>query len=214
VDELLPVIALGLGALLFAQKSNAAPMNPYASIPSGAMTMGGMSTPLMGNAGLYGTQPIQQYGAQPYTPNYINTPAYQQLQAQNGLVNLAGGVINKLPNNLFGSGGAGSPSVAGQVGSIATGQAASAAADAVLNSATNEAAARAASDAAAQAAVEQAAAQAAAEQAATAAAADAASAAAADAAASSAFDAAAVDVAESSLWDTVVGFAADSWYAW
>jgi hypothetical protein len=153
VEELLPILIVGIGALLFSQKSNAAPVNPYASIPSGAMTMGSTGMPLMNsNAGLYNAQPYLNQG---YYPNqsYVNTPAYQQQQTQNGLVNLANGVINKLPNNLLSS----SPSTADKVIGVVKNQATSAAADAALSSAS-DAAAQAASDAAAQAAVEQAAA--------------------------------------------------------
>jgi hypothetical protein len=141
VEELLPIIALGIGALLFAQKSNATTVNPYASIPNGAMTMGSTGMPLMSsNAGLYSTQP---YINQSYPNQIYANPAYQQLQAQNGMVNLATGVINKLPDNI-------GSTIANKVGSVATGQAASAAADSVLSSTASQAA----SDAAAQAAVE------------------------------------------------------------
>jgi hypothetical protein len=155
VEELLPILVVGIGALLFSQKSNAAPVNPYASIPSGAMTMGSTGMPLMNsNAGMYNAQPYLNQG---YYPNqsYVNTPAYQQQQTQNGLVNLASGVINKLPNNLLASNQ--SPSTADKVIGVAKNQATSAAADAALSSAS-DAALSSASDAAAQAAVEQAAA--------------------------------------------------------
>jgi len=186
VEELLPIIALGIGALLFAQKSNAQ-VNPYASIPSGAMTMGSTGMPLLtSNAGLYSTRPYinQSYPNQ----SYIN-PAYQQLQAQNGMVNLATGVINKLPDNI-------GATIANKVGSIATGQAAGAAADAILSSAADQAAAQAASDAAAQAAVE--------------------SAVAADAATTSiAADAAVTDAASGGLLDSIGSFISDwGWSAW
>jgi hypothetical protein len=192
VEELLPIIVVGIGALLFSQKSNAAPVNPYASIPSGAMTMGSTGMPLMSsNAGLYSAQP---YINQAYPQSYINTPAYQQQQTQNGLVNLATGVINKLPNNLLSSNQ--SPSTADKVIGVAKNQAASAAADAALSSATDQAAAQAASDAAAQAAVE----QAVAEEAAAASA----EAVAADAAASSVVEAAAVDAGSSWLETAIV----------
>lgn len=175
---------------------------------SSAMPMGNIGASLMSNgAGIYNAQPYINQG---YPQSYINTPAYQQLQAQNGLVNLAAGVINKLPNNLISS----NPSTADKMIGVAKNQATSAAADAALSSAS-DAAAQAASDAAAQAAVEQAAAadaqaaqqaaaQAAAEQAAQQAAADAAAQAAAEQAAA---EAAAADAAASSVVDVA---AADS----
>jgi hypothetical protein len=200
VEELLPILVVGIGALLFSQKSNAAPVNPYASIPSGAMTMGSTGMPLMNsNAGMYNAQPYLNQG---YYPNqsYVNTPAYQQQQTQNGLVNLASGVINKLPNNLLASNQ--SPSTADKVIGVAKNQATSAAADAALSSATDQAAAQAASDAAAQAAVEQAAA---------ADAAAAAEAVAADAAASSAVDAVAADAGSSWIESAIADW---GWAAW
>ena len=159
--------------------------------------MGSTGMPLMSsNAGLYSAQP---YINQAYPQSYINTPAYQQLQTQNGLVNLASGVINKLPNNLLASNQ--SPSTADKVIGVAKNQATSAAADAALSSAS-DAAAQAASDAAAQAAVEQAAA---------ADAAAAAEAAAADAAASSAVDAVAADAGSSWLESAIADW---GWAAW
>lgn len=138
MEDLLPIIVVGLGALLFSKQSSAQ-VNPYASIPSGVMTMGSTGMPLVNSsAGLYSAQPY-------LTANqgYYTNPAYQQLQAQNGMINLANGVINKLPDNI-------GSTIANKIGSVATGQAASAAADAVLSNT----AAQAASDAAAQAAVE------------------------------------------------------------
>lgn len=189
MEELLPILVFGIGALLFAQKSNAAPVNPYASIPSGAMTMGSTGMPLMNSgAGLYSAQPYINQG---YPQSYINTPAYQQLQTQNGIVNLASGVINKLPDNI-------GSTIASKVGSVATNQATSVAADSILNSTANQAA----SDAAAQAAVEQAAA---------ADAAAAAQAVAADAAASSAVDAVAADAGSSWIESAIADW---GWAAW
>lgn len=208
MEELLPVIALGIGALLFSQKSSAAPVNPYASIPSGAVSMGSMGTPLMSNAVLYSAQPIPQYGgqAQPYfNQGYVggmsNPYGNPQSQTANGLINLASGVINKLPNNLLASNQ--NPSTVDKAIGVAKNQATNAAADAALNTVADDAA-MAASDAAAQAAVEQAAA------------ADAANAAAATATdiGGSVADAAASSAADSSLWDSVVSFAGDTWEFW
>jgi hypothetical protein len=192
VDELLPIIVVGLGALLFSKQSSAQ-VNPYASIPSGAMTLGSTGMPLINsNAGLYSAQPYL-IASQGYPNQSYYNPAYQQLQAQNGMVNLASGVINKLPDNI-------GSTIASKVGSVATGQAASAAADAVLSNTASQAA----SDAAAQAAVE------------SAIAADTAASIGADAAASSiAADAVATDAVSTGILDSIGSFIADwGWAAW
>lgn len=108
MEDLLPVLVVGIGALLFSKQGSAATVNPYASNPNSASYVGSSGMPyLNGSMGagvqpsVYGSQP-SIYGAQPMV--YGMQPAYgyyPQNQTGNSLINLATGVINKLPNNIL-----------------------------------------------------------------------------------------------------------------